>query len=114
MSIKDKNKVQIGDWVKLQSSKGEHIQGYVEKETNNNDVLQLRVIASDNQLLSGHSIQVQTQKLEKDQAFQHFTIGELEQLIDLALLTNDKAWFDSLTKEYKALQAEKENLKNTI
>lgn len=104
-----KNKFQIGDWVKLRSSKGERIHGYVEKETENDDKMQLRVVASDNQLLSGQSIQVQSAKVEKEQAFEHFTKGELEQLIDLALLTKDQAWFDSLIKDYQLLQLKEVN-----
>jgi|SRR5699024_3486671 len=106
MEEKNRNKFEIGDWVRLQSNKGEHIHGYVEKRPENKDVVQLRVIASDNEWLSGHSIQVKTNKIEKDHDFLEHSIGELEQLIDLALLTKDEAWFDSLVLKYKALKDE--------
>ncbi|WP_017472117.1 IDEAL domain-containing protein [Amphibacillus jilinensis] len=106
MGTQNKQQVQIGDWVKLQSSKGERIHGYVEKHTGNNQVLQLRVVTSDNHLLAGHSIQVQLDKLERETPFTRYTLAELEQLIDLALLTNDKAWFDALSTQYKHLHSE--------
>ncbi|SEN46622.1 IDEAL domain-containing protein [Amphibacillus marinus] len=98
--------VKIGDWVKLQSSKGERIHGYIEKEMNGEKVMQLRVVTSDNHLLAGHSIQVQAYKLEREKRFSRYTLGELEQLIDLSLLTRDRAWFDALTAQYSYLQNE--------
>ncbi|WP_067836257.1 hypothetical protein [Amphibacillus sediminis] len=103
MEAQDNKRVMIGDWVKLRSSKGERIHGYVEKHTTEENVLQLRVISSDNHLLKGHSIQVQVAKLEKEKPFTRYTLGELEQLIDLALSTNDRAWFDALSMQYQHL-----------
>lgn len=104
MSPQEYKKVMVGDWVKLKSSKGELIHGYVEKTIDNNEVVQLRVVTSDNQFLSGQSIQVELNKVTLDQENEQFSVAEIKQLIDLALLTNDKAWFDSLMIKYQALK----------
>lgn len=106
MIKEEKNKFIIGDWVNLRSSKGELINGYVEKMTGDHEVVQIRVVSSENQLLSGQSIQVQMSKVAIAEATEQYSAGELKQLIDLALLTNDKAWFDSLMQEYQTLQVE--------
>jgi len=104
-----RKQVEVGDWVKLRTKKGERIHGFIEKEMTDEEVVQLRVIASDNHLLSGHSIQVHTVKLELEPISKYHTLGELEQLIDLALLTNDKAWFDALSDQYNYLKREVQN-----
>lgn len=106
MSNEEKNKLKIGDWVNLSSSKGERIHGYVEKTTGDREVVQIRVVSSENQILVGQSIQVQVSKVSRENEVEQYSAGELKQLIDLALLTNDKAWFDSLMKEYQALRVE--------
>lgn len=106
MSNEEKNQIKIGDWVNLRSGKGEWIHGYIEKMTGDREVVQLRVVSSENQLLSGQSIQVQVSKVTIAEANEQYSAGELKQLIDLALLTNDKAWFDSLMQEYQALKVE--------
>jgi len=106
MDKKNKYQAKIGDWVKLKSSKGELISGYIEKEANEEDFLQLRVVASENQLILGQSIRVQMHKVKKQKDSEYYSVGELKQLIDLALLTNDKAWFDSLMKKYQKLKVE--------
>lgn len=100
------DKVQLGDWVKLHSKKGERIHGYIEKALGEDELVQIRVIASDNQFLSGHSIQVNAVKLEVEPITKYFTLKELEQLIDLALETNDREWFDTLTDQYHFLKKE--------
>lgn len=105
MTNEQKKQAQAGDWVKLQSNKGERIHGYVEKELEDNRA-QIRVIASDNHLLTNHSIQVHVVKLQVEADSKFYTLGELEQLIDLALQTNDKTWFDALSDQYNYLKRE--------
>lgn len=107
MEINNNEQYKIGDWVKLHSSKGEQIHGYIEKMPENKNLIQLRVVESDNEWLSGHSIQVETKKIKLEKNEIAYSIGELEQLIDLALSTKDEAWFDSLVLKYKLLNAKK-------
>lgn len=109
MGAQHTNPIQIGDWVRTKSSKGERIHGFVEKSEQDSNRVQLKVIASDNKLLSGHSIQVSQSKITIEDTFRDFAVIELEQLIDLALLTNDKAWFDELTTQFLQLQHELPN-----
>lgn len=106
MNKQEQNEVMIGDWVNLRSSKGQWIHGYVEKRIGDNDLVQLRVVSSENQLLSNQTIQVQVSKVTKEHDNEQYSAGELKQLIDLALLTNDKAWFDALMSEYQTLKVE--------
>ncbi|MCZ0701968.1 uncharacterized protein YpiB (UPF0302 family) [Natronobacillus azotifigens] len=96
--------IQVGDWVETESSKGQRILGFIEKDTEEENMLQLRVIMSDNDMLTGHSIQVNQSKLTMQESNSNYSVQELAQLIDLALLTNDKAWFDELTAQYIQIQ----------
>ncbi|HHU19425.1 MAG TPA: IDEAL domain-containing protein [Bacilli bacterium] len=104
-----RKQIMIGDWVNLRSSKGEQIHGYVEKTTGDHEVVQLRVVSSENQILVGQSIQVQVNKVTKEDEIEQYSAGELKQLIDLALLTNDKAWFGSLMTKYQKLKIKQNN-----
>lgn len=108
MKAEERKQVNVGDWVKLQSNKGERIHGFVEKQLEEENRVQIRVIASDNHLLTNHSIQVHVVKLQVEPDSKYYTLGELEQLIDLALQTNDKAWFDALSDQYNYLKKETE------
>lgn len=104
MNSEKNNQVKVGDWVKLKSSKGERIYGYVEKKPVDNELVQLRVVSSENELISGQSIQVLMHKVQKQETKEQHSVSELKQLIDLALLTNDETWFDALMEQYQALK----------
>lgn len=104
MNSEKNNQVKVGDWVKLKSSKGERIYGYVEKKPVDNELVQLRVVSSENELISGQSIQVLMHKVRKQETKEQHSVSELKQLIDLALLTNDETWFDALMEQYQALK----------
>lgn len=106
MDKEEDRSVQIGDWVQTESSKGESIHGFVEKAQNQGYLVQLRVIASDNKQLQGQTVQVNSQKLSIEERFADYSVYELKQLIDLSLLTGDKAWFDALSEQYQNLQKE--------
>lgn len=101
--------LKVGDWVRAKSSKGELIHGFVEKNTLDHQVIQLRVVASDNKMLMGHSIQMNQSKIDRldDNFFK--TENQLYQLIDIALETHDQAWFNELTNQLHTLQNQKQN-----
>ena len=104
MEINHTNEVQIGDWVRAKSSKGELIHGFVEKNALDHNVIQLKVVASDNKMLMGHSIQINQIKINKLDAAGSKTEKQLRQLIDIALETKDEAWFLDLTKELNSVK----------
>jgi len=109
MDKAERKQIMIGDWVNLSSSKGERIHGYVEKMTGDREVVQIRVVSSENHILVGQSIQVQVSKVSRENEVEQYSAGELKQLIDLALLTNDKTWFDSLMVKYQTLKVKQNN-----
>ncbi|GGM41583.1 hypothetical protein GCM10011351_29690 [Paraliobacillus quinghaiensis] len=104
MEINQTNEVQVGDWVRAKSSKGELIHGFVEKNALDHNVIQLKVVTSDNKMLMGHSIQINQMKINKLDAPGPKTEKQLRQLIDIALETKDEAWFFELTKELNSVK----------
>ncbi|SDB90205.1 IDEAL domain-containing protein [Pelagirhabdus alkalitolerans] len=103
----------VGQWVELESRKGEKIQGFVEKMLNEQTIVQIRVVSSDNEWLLEQSIQVSSDKVNQSTIFKQYTKAELDQLIDLALLTNDKEWFDALTLKSNQLENQDQQLSQT-
>ncbi|WP_117160789.1 IDEAL domain-containing protein [Paraliobacillus sp. X-1268] len=107
METNHTNQVKIGDWVRAKSSKGELIHGFVEKNALDHNIIQLRVVASDNKMLMGHSIQINKIKLNKLDMTVSKTEKQLRQLIDIALETKDEAWFLDLTKQLQYVEKTK-------
>ncbi|WP_079709608.1 IDEAL domain-containing protein [Paraliobacillus ryukyuensis] len=107
MGTNHNTSVQVGDWVSAKSSRGELIHGFVEKNALDHNVIQLRVVASDNKMLMGHSIQINQSKINRLDNNLLKTETQLKQLIDFALETRDQEWFNELLNQLQYLKKHK-------
>lgn len=96
---------QVGDWVSGTSLNDERFRGYIE-EIHETGYATVRVIESDNEQAIGKLSKSHLHRLKKLEmtSFQH--IGQIHNLIDLALVNKDKEWFMELTTKLKKLQEE--------
>lgn len=108
MEINQNTSLQIGDWVRAKSSKGILMHGFVEKNELDHNVVQLRVVASDNKMLTGQSIQINQSKINRLSSDFSKTENQLNALIDIALETRDEDWFHDLVSQLNNLKRTKE------
>ncbi|CQR47562.1 IDEAL domain protein [Paraliobacillus sp. PM-2] len=108
MEMNDKYAIQIGDWVRAKSSKGGLIHGFVEKNELDHNVIQLRVVASDNKMLTGQSIQINQSKIDRLSSEFSKTENQIHVLIDMALETHDEDWFNDLVAQLNQLKKQKD------
>lgn len=100
------------DWVQGKTVDGEFIHGYIETVGAQQDLVRVRIVQSDNKKTIGRVIALHGAWLK------HLPVNplddkkNLESLIDLALATSDKAWFDELTDQLKALTQERDKARN--
>lgn len=87
-----------GDWVRAKSRDGELVRGYIESIDTYQDIMKIHVVESDNTKVVGKSIWLIMKYAEKLPEVPP-SDKELLSLIDLALLTKDKAWFNKLTDQ---------------
>lgn len=101
---------QVGDWVSGTSLKDERFRGYIE-EIHETGYATVRVIESDNEQAIGKLSKSHLQRLKKLEVtpFQHE--GQIQNLIDLALVNKDKEWFMELTTQLKEIQAKQAKAK---
>lgn len=95
---------QIGDWVSGTSLKDERFRGYIE-EIHDTGYVTIRIIESDHKEAIGKVSKSHLQRIKKLDISPIQSIGQLQNLIDLALINQDKEWFMELTAELKKLQA---------
>lgn len=96
--------VNIAEWVQGNTGKGELIHGYVESVDSEKGILKVHVVASDNEEAVGTAVYMLSSWVK---ALQDTSIKEEQQLrmlIDLALETDDEAWFMELTGQLKGLR----------
>ncbi|WP_077622690.1 IDEAL domain-containing protein [Sediminibacillus massiliensis] len=91
--------LQVGDWVKTKTKNGELVHGYLENFQAFNSKVELKVVVSDNEKLIGNSIKTEPKNVKKISTHFEHTEKQLEDLIDLALLTKDREWFNDLSAE---------------
>ncbi|MEK8131910.1 IDEAL domain-containing protein [Paenibacillus filicis] len=84
-----------GDWVSGSSAADEKFIGYVESFNEHGAVL-VRVTQSDHEEIVNTSIEASRIKIKKLPERSPSTREELLGLIDLALMTHDKEWFENL------------------
>lgn len=101
---------QIGDWVSGTSLKDERFRGYIE-DIHDTGYATIRIIESDNEKAIGKTSKSHLNRLKKLEMTPFQSIGQIYNLIDLALVNKDKEWFMELTTQLKQLQ-EKQNQLN--
>jgi hypothetical protein len=94
--------LKISDWVKGISRHGELILGFIDSINLDQEAVYIVVAESDNEELIGKTIPMSIKQVESIPAAKTKDAGQLEFLIDLALSTGDKEWFDELSAELNA------------
>lgn len=93
--------IREGDWVTGTSYKDEKFIGYVES-MNENGVLKVWVTQCDLEETVGLTIETKLSKVKKLPDHTPSAPEELNSLIELALMTHDKEWFDALRAKLAA------------
>ncbi|PKH10106.1 IDEAL domain-containing protein [Planomicrobium sp. MB-3u-38] len=87
------------DWVKGTSIKGEMVIGFIDSLSMVQGAVYVTVANSDNDAIVGLTIPLAVQQVESLPLTAPKDTVQLEYLIDLALQTGDKEWFEELTGE---------------
>lgn len=91
--------LKTSDWVKGISQKGEMVIGFIDSMSMIQGAVNVIVAESDNEAIIGKTIPLAVEQVESlPEAAAKDTV-QLEYLIDLALQTGDKEWFEELTAE---------------
>ena len=99
MTNNNKAILKNNDWIKGISRNGEMIFGFVDSMSLEQEAVHVIVAESDNEELVGKTIPMHFTQVEVIPSALTKSAGELEFLIDLALATGDKEWFDELSAE---------------
>ena len=88
--------IMVGEWITGKAMNGELIQGFIESVDPYFHTVKVTVVESDNHRIIGKTITTLQRNVS---LLPNITIRQEEairELIDLALSTNDKEWFDEL------------------
>lgn len=94
-----------GDWVIGKTANDEKLRGYVERLDAYGGTALVKVLESDHDAIVGRSVKAALATIEPLPIDAVRSEGELLDLIDLALQTRDKAWFEELSGELLALRS---------
>lgn len=89
--------LKTSDWVKGKTRHGELIIGFIDSMDVPKEAVNVTVVESDNEEIIGMTIPMPAVIVESIPAAETKEVAELEFLIDLALSTDDKEWFQELT-----------------
>ncbi|WP_367281416.1 IDEAL domain-containing protein [Planococcus shixiaomingii] len=95
----NKTILKTSDWVKGVSRHGELIIGFIDSMSIIQEAVNVVVAESDNEELIGKTIPMSVNQVESMPEAGNKDAGQLEFLIDLALSTGDKEWFNELSAE---------------
>ncbi|GAB2690812.1 IDEAL domain-containing protein [Paenibacillus thermoaerophilus] len=95
-------RIREGDWVSGTSTQDEKLIGFVES-VNDNGIVKIRVTQSDREDAVGTSVEAQSAKVKRMPDTAPSAAEELRSLIDLALATRDREWFEELSARLAAL-----------
>ncbi|MFC4103271.1 hypothetical protein [Paenibacillus xanthanilyticus] len=92
---------EMSDWVQGRAENGELIQGFIVAIHEAEAVAKVHVVQSDNEAVIGKGVMMREHWL-KDMPFAETEdAGQIADLIDLALATQDVAWFQELSARLK-------------
>ncbi|EJL42802.1 hypothetical protein BAG01nite_40520 [Brevibacillus agri] len=92
------------EWVMGKSKHGELVQGFVETVDSSRGIAHVFVVKSDNEEAIGRLAAIPLQRLERMSTGTFDDLEQLHDLIELALVTKDKAWFMELTAKLQEKQ----------
>lgn len=98
MAATNYTSIQAGDWVSGTSHLDEKFIGYVDSLAEDH-IVKVWVSQSDHDNIVGEFVQTKLSKVKKLPEDNPFTQDELAVLIDLALITKDKEWFQDLISQ---------------
>ncbi|PYI50844.1 hypothetical protein [Paenibacillus flagellatus] len=87
-------RIGVGDWISATSPEDEKLIGYVESVSGG--TLKVRVTQCDRPETVGTTVETKTSKAKKLPDYEPSAPEQLRDLIELALLTHDKPWFEEL------------------
>ncbi|CAG7645810.1 IDEAL domain-containing protein [Paenibacillus allorhizosphaerae] len=93
-----RNGIAEGDWVTGNSLEDEKFIGYVES-IDLGGIAKVYVTQSDREEAVGRTVEGRLAKLERLPDYAPTEPADLQSLIDLALMTRDRAWFEQLRAE---------------
>ncbi|WP_080848353.1 IDEAL domain-containing protein [Cytobacillus gottheilii] len=96
--------LQIGDWIKAQSPDGELILGYIDSVHEQEQFAKVIVVTSDNNEAVGKKIPILQKRLKKIPNAKVTNVEQLRFLIDLALETGDREWFNELSNKLNSMK----------
>jgi len=96
-----KMKMKISDWVQGKTKDDEMIFGFVEEIDSMNGVAAVHVVQSDNEERVGRKASLRIAGIKPVPAASFADNEQIDDVIDLALATGDKAWFMELTEGRK-------------
>jgi predicted RNA-binding protein Jag len=95
-----------GDWVTGKTANDEKFRGYVEQVDAYGGMVQVKVLESDHDVIIGHTVKAALVSVEPIPAETSRSEADLMNMIDIALQTRDRAWFEELTAELLALRGD--------
>mgnify|MGYP000524129207 CR=1 FL=1 len=98
-------KVAISDWVVATTSEDELVHGFVEAIAWQHGIAFVHVIASDQDEIIGHQIEVKLSTVKPLDMSGLDTEAGVRSMIDLALSVRDEEWFNELTSTLLTLQS---------
>lgn len=88
-----------GDWVSGKTANDEKFRGYVERIDSYGAVVKVKVLESDRESIIGMTVEAALTAVEPSATEGPRSEAELLDLIDLALQTRDRVWFDELSSQ---------------
>lgn len=98
----EKTILKTTDWVKGTFINGEIIIGFIDSMNMVQGAVNVTVAESDNTAIIGKTVPMDVKKVQILPQMAPKDPAQLEYLIDLALQTGDKEWFEELTEELNA------------
>jgi hypothetical protein len=106
MTTGNQDFLKAGDWVSGTTSIDEKFIGYVHS-VNESGFVTVWVTQSDHEEILGYLVDSRLGKVKKLPVYNPETKDDLEGLIELALMTRDQAWFDTLAAKLNETAAPK-------
>lgn len=94
----------IGDWVKGRTVNGELVHGYIVAIDSLKGILKIHVVACDRESTIGRTIETHSRFVREFPAYEDISEAQIQDLIDIALMTKDKEWFLELSRKLTTMR----------
>ncbi|WP_197081070.1 IDEAL domain-containing protein [Gordoniibacillus kamchatkensis] len=93
-----------GDWISGKTANDEKFRGYVERIDSYGGKVKVKVLESDRESIIGSTVEAALAAVEPIAAEGARSEAELLDMIDLALQTRDRTWFEELSSQLSLLR----------